>query len=131
MNPTDTDSSFSAERYYFSQLAQGRFTVPKCRACAQLHFFPRLVCPHCGSDDLQWAEPSGEGEVYSTTIVRQKTGDYTVCLINLAEGPRLMSRVVDVSPESVHIGMRVKARIDTVDEQPLLVFTPHEGGQDA
>ncbi|NLC35282.1 MAG: Zn-ribbon domain-containing OB-fold protein [Alcaligenaceae bacterium] len=129
MNPTDTDSSFSAERHYFSQLAQGRFAIPQCGACARLHFFPRVVCPHCGSDDLQWVEPGGQGEVYSTTIVRQKAGDYTVCLINLAEGPRLMSRVVDVPPEDVHIGMQVKARIDTIDDQPLLVFTPYQEGQ--
>lgn len=103
--------------------------MPKCRACARLHFFPRLICPHCGSDSLDWAAPSGKGEVYSTTIVRNKAGDYTVCLIDLEEGPRLMSRVVDVAPDAVHIGMPVAARVDSVDGMPLLVFTPTEKGR--
>ncbi len=56
-----------------------------------------MMRPHCGSDSLEWVSPSRKGEVYSTTIVRNKTGDYTVCLIDLEEGLRLMSRVVDVS----------------------------------
>jgi uncharacterized OB-fold protein len=78
---------------------------------------------------LHWTEPSGLGEVYSTTIVRSKAGDYTVCLVDLAEGPRLMSRVVDVPPDAVRIGMTVQARIDTVDGEPLLVFVPQSGEQ--
>ncbi|MCY1383856.1 hypothetical protein D9M69_720240 [compost metagenome] len=81
-----------------------------------------MICPHCGSDALRWVEPSGHGEVYSTTIVRSKGGDYTVCLVDLDEGPRLMSRVVDMPVEAVRIGQRVRARIDAVDGAPLLVF---------
>ena len=118
------DPAFSPERHYFEQLAQGRFTIPRCRACARTHFYPRALCPHCGADTLDWIAPSGRGEIYSTTIVRGKAGDYTVCLVDLAEGPRLMSRVVDTPVESVRIGMPVTARIDTVDGAPLLVFVP-------
>ncbi|MDS1139212.1 OB-fold domain-containing protein [Pusillimonas sp. SM2304] len=129
MTHIEADQSFSAERYYFSQLELGRFTLPKCRVCARLHFFPRLICPHCGSDSLDWAVPSGKGQVYSTTVVRSKTEDYTVCLIDLEEGPRLMSQVVDIAPDAVQIGMPVAARVDRVDGMPLLVFTPVERGQ--
>lgn len=88
-----------------------------------------MVCPYCGSDSLEWVAPTGHGEVYATTIVRHKVADYTVCLIDLDEGPRLMSRVVDVEPEQVRIGMRVQARVDVVDEKPLLVFHPAEKEQ--
>ncbi len=112
----------SAERFYFESLAQGRFLIPQCEACARHHFYPRVLCPHCGHNRLKWVQPSGHGVVYSTTIVRRSTGDYTVCLIDLAEGPRMMSRVVDIDPAAVRIGLPVKARIDLVDEAPLLVF---------
>jgi uncharacterized OB-fold protein len=122
-----TEPAPSAERHYFEQLAQGRFLIPQCQACARHHFYPRVVCPHCGADTLRWTEPSGLGEVYSTTVVRSKAGDYTVCLVDLAEGPRLMSRVVDMPAEAVRIGLPVRARIDTVDGEPLLVFVAHTG----
>lgn len=112
----------SAERHYFEQLAQGRFVIPRCQACARHHFYPRVICPHCGSDSLRWVEPSGDGVVYSTTVVRNKGGDYTVCLVDLDEGPRLMSRVVGMPVEAVTIGLRVRARIEAVDGAPLLVF---------
>ncbi|MGE8687660.1 MAG: Zn-ribbon domain-containing OB-fold protein [Achromobacter sp.] len=122
MPNTATEPAPSAERHYFEQLAQGRFVIPQCQACARHHFYPRVVCPHCGSDALRWVEPSGRGEVYSTTVVRSKGGDYTVCLVDLDEGPRLMSRVVDMPVDDVAIGLRVRARIDEVDGAPLLVF---------
>lgn len=127
MPHTATEPASSAERHYFEQLAQGRFMIPQCQACARHHFYPRVVCPHCGADTLRWTEPSGLGEVYSTTVVRSKAGDYTVCLVDLAEGPRLMSRVVDMSPDAVRIGLPVRARIDTVDGAPLLVFVAQAG----
>lgn len=122
MPQTANEPASSAERHYFEQLAQGRFAIPQCQDCARHHFYPRVVCPHCGSDTLRWVEPSGRGEVYSTTVVRAKGGDYTVCLVDLEEGPRLMSRVVGMPVDAVHIGQRVRARIDAVDGAPLLVF---------
>lgn len=122
MPQTANEPASSAERHYFEQLAQGRFAIPQCQDCARHHFYPRVVCPHCGSDALRWVEPSGRGEVYSTTVVRAKGGDYTVCLVDLEEGPRLMSRVVGMPVDAVHIGQRVRARIDAVDGAPLLVF---------
>ena len=79
-------------------LDEGRFLVQKCGGCGQHIYFPREVCPHCGSDDLALVAPSGLGTVYSVTTVRRKPdagGDYNVCLIDLDEGVRLMSRVTE------------------------------------
>lgn len=116
----------ACDQRYFGALAQGTFEIPKCRDCRKFHFFPRICCPFCGSQALDWVAPSGNGTVYSVTIVRKAGGDYTVVLIDLEEGPRLMSRVVEILVEHVKIGMPVRARIDTIDEGPLLVFTPRE-----
>ena len=109
-------------------LARGRFEIQHCSACGQHVFYPRALCPHCGSAQLDWVEPSGAGQVYSSTTVRRKPesgGDYNVALVDLAEGPRLMSRIDGVPPEQVRIGMRVRARvIDDPAKGKLLVFTP-------
>ena len=100
----------ACDQRYFGALAEGRFEIP------------RVCCPHCGSQDLEWAAPSGNGTVYTVTIVRRAEGDYTVVLVDLEEGPRLMSRVVDMPVEQVRIGLPVRARIDAMADGPLLVF---------
>ncbi|WP_332749940.1 Zn-ribbon domain-containing OB-fold protein [Hydrogenophaga sp.] len=109
-------------------LAQGRFQIQRCSACRQHVFYPRALCTHCGSAQLEWVHPSGIGSVYSSTIVRRKPqagGDYNVALVDLAEGPRLMSRIDGIAPDQVHIGMRVQARvIDDPAKGKLLVFMP-------
>ena len=115
------------EQQYFSALAVGRFQIQKCAACSKHVFYPRVLCPHCGSGTLEWIEPSGRGTVYSSTTVRRKAeagGDYNVCLIDLEEGPRLMSRVEGVPAAAVQIGMPVQARVNVEVSGGLLVFVP-------
>jgi len=111
------------EKQYLDQLAAGRFEIQRCAACARHVFYPRVLCPHCGSDRLGWVTPSGRGTVYSTTIVRRKPvdgGDYNIVLVDLDEGVRLLSRVAGIAPDQVKIGMPVKARI----AEGLVEFTP-------
>jgi uncharacterized OB-fold protein len=107
-------------------LAEGRFMLQRCRTSGRHIFYPRVAEPISGSTDLEWVPASGRGTVHSTTIVRQKppTPDYNVALIELAEGPRMMSRVVGVAPDAVSIGMAVTARIVSEAGQPLVVFEP-------
>ncbi len=106
-------------------LKEGRFMIQKCGRCGTFVFYPRLLCTACGTSDLDWQQANGGGAVYSTTVVRRKPdqgGDYNVAVIELVEGPRLMSRVVDIAPTDVSIGMRVRAAIDQTANGPLLVF---------
>ncbi|PLP98447.1 Zn-ribbon domain-containing OB-fold protein [Cupriavidus pauculus] len=119
----------SADEHYFGRLAQGVFEIPKCLECDRYHFFPRVICPYCGSLALQWTAPTGLGRVYSTTVVRGKETSHNVCLVDLDEGPRLMSRVVGIEPGDVKIGARVKAMIAQEGEGVLLVFSPTGGPQ--
>ena len=115
------------EHTYKEKLGEGRFEIQKCAGCAKHVFYPRVVCPHCGSDKLGWIAASGSGVVYSTTVVRRKPeagGDYGVVLVDLAEGPRMMSRVVDIEPGAVKIGMKVKARIAVENDARIVEFTP-------
>ena len=106
-------------------LAEGKFLIQQCNDCGQHIYFPREVCPHCGSDAVQFASPSGQGTVYAVTTVRRKPadgGDYNVSLVDLDEGPRLMSRVDNLKPDAVKIGQRVSARVVVADGKGVVVF---------
>lgn len=114
------------EKLYRDALEQDRFQIQRCRACGRHVFYPRALCPHCGAADLEWVPASGRGTVYSTTVIRRRKeegGDYNVALIDLAEGPRMMSRVEGVAPTEVKIGMSVTARIVRENGQPVVVWS--------
>lgn len=110
---------------YTAYLAEGRFMLQRQKGGAA-HYPPRAVAPLTGSEDLEWFEPSGKGTVYSLTTVskRPPEADYNVALIDLAEGPRMMSRVEGIDPAQVHIGMAVVARVIVQGEEPVVVFVP-------
>ncbi len=108
-------------------LAEGRFLIQQCGDCGQHIYFPREVCPHCGSNALALVAPTGLGTVYSVTTVRRKPdagGDYNVCLIDLDEGVRLMSRVEMAPVDAVQVGQRVQARVVVDKGQGVVVFDP-------
>lgn len=121
------------ERVYYDALLAGIFQIQQCGACNKHVFYPRVVCVHCGSPDLRWVTPSGKGVVYSTTVVRRKAdagGDINVALIDLEEGVRMMSRVENLAPDQVKIGMVVTAKIISQKDQILLVFNTLDGNED-
>lgn len=95
------------DQVFYNHLNNDNFSLPKCLSCGEFHFFPRILCPHCGDFELEWQTLSGKGKVYSTTTTRRKPerGDnYNVSLITLQERPRMMSRVEGIDSESVSIG---------------------------
>ena len=115
----------SMSSQYQAALDAGKFEIQRCKACQQAIFYPRELCPHCGSDQLAWEQPSGKGTVYSTTVIRRKAdagGDYNVALIDLAEGPRMMSRVEGIAAAEVKIGMAVQAEVVQQGGKGLVVF---------
>jgi uncharacterized OB-fold protein len=114
------------EEEWRAYLAQGRFMLQRAAGSGRHIFYPRVAEPGTGDMTLDWVEATGAGTVHAVTVVRRKppAPDYNVVLVDLAEGPRMMSQIVDIAPDAVHIGMAVRARIDQVDGQPLLVFVP-------
>jgi len=111
---------------YRRHLEAGRFMLQRSRSSGAFVFHPRVAEPRSGAADLEWVEACGRGSVYSTTIVRCKppAADYNVALIDLVEGPRMMSRVVGIAAADVKIGMPVRARIVIDNDAPLVVFDP-------
>jgi uncharacterized OB-fold protein len=114
------------ETEFFAFLEAGRFMLQRSRASGLCFFYPRVAEPGTGCTDLEWIEASGVGTVYATTVIRQKppTPSYNFALIDLAEGPRIASRVDGIEPEQVRIGMAVRALIKRESDKPILVFEP-------
>lgn len=114
------------EKVYFDFLALGDWRIPHCLSCAHAVFYPRVVCPFCHAREFDWRQPSGGGTVYSTTVMRRPKsagGNLNLTLVDLDEGPRMMSRVVGVDPDIPKIGDRLRARVEWVDDQNIVVFT--------
>ena len=115
------------EATFRAYLAEGRFMIQRSASTGRHVMWPRVIVPGTGEADLEWVEASGEGTVYATTVTRRRPeqgGDYNVALVDLAEGPRIMSRVVGIDPSAVTIGMKVKARVQDLNGAPAVVFEP-------
>ncbi|MDO8703749.1 MAG: Zn-ribbon domain-containing OB-fold protein [Sulfuricaulis sp.] len=114
-------------RPYWDALKQHRLLIKSCRGCGQRHFYPRELCPHCHSDELDWIEAAGEGVIYSYTVARRPAGPafkadapYVVAIITLAEGPRMMSNIITDQVDAVRIGQRVKLLFEDVTDEITL-----------
>jgi len=99
------------EEAWLTRLAEGVFTIQSCAGCGSYQFPPSVSCRSCGSVRVALVPQSGDAVVYSSTTVRARAGGYNVSLVELPEGPRMMTRVEGVEPEEIRIGDRVAARI--------------------
>ena len=112
---------------FWDAAREHRHSIPHCKACGQHHFYPRELCPHCHSDDLEWTDVSGKGEIYSYTIARKPAGPvfaddvpYIIAMIQLDEGPRMLTNLVVDDVETVGIGDRVAVTFDDVTDEVTL-----------
>jgi uncharacterized protein len=109
---------------YRRHLENGKLGYQRCADCSAAVFYPRVLCPVCGSGALEWRESAGRGTVYATTAVHSRDRDpRNVALVDLDEGFRMMSRVEGVPAEEVEIGARVSLEVRHRDEdEPVAVF---------
>jgi uncharacterized OB-fold protein len=122
----------AATEPYWRAAHEGRLALPRCLDCGHRHFYPRTLCPHCGSARLEWADCSGRGVVYSFTVVHRAPSPafaaevpYVVAVVELEEGPRLMTNIVGCAPDAVRVGMNVRVAFKRVsDSVTLPVFEP-------
>lgn len=119
-------------RPFWEACKQGKLLLQYCDACLLYQFYPRLYCMSCGAQNPRWVEASGQGIVYSYTIIRQNKSPefhddvpYNVALIQLEEGPRMLSNVIDIAPGDLRVDLPVIVVFDPVsDEISLPRFRP-------
>lgn len=118
-----------ADALFMIGLREGEIRLPQCSSCGRAHLPPRLVCPYCGGTRLEQVKASGNGTVYSVTWVERpldKGGRYNVVLVDLDEGPRIMSRIDSQAPEQICIGMAVRAAVAQEGDSAVAFFRPIE-----
>ena len=122
----DEAATLTPAPQFMKFLRDGRILLQRSKSTGRVFYYPRVAEPGTGETDLDWIEVSGLGRVYSTTVIRRRPPepDRNVALVDLDEGPRLLSRIEDLAPSRVRIGMRVQARIGGEETAPLIVFAP-------
>jgi uncharacterized OB-fold protein len=117
---------------YWQAARAHRLEIPRCNACGKFWFPPSQSCPHCLAADFSWVPVSGKGKVFSFVTFHRvyhpafaKEVPYVVALVELEEGPRLLTNIVGVAPEAVVCDMPVKVVFDDVSEGVAVPkFTP-------
>jgi uncharacterized OB-fold protein len=111
----------NAETKMFWEAArEGRFLVPFCSACGKAHWYPRAICPFCASDKIEWRNASGKGTIYTFSVMRRVKDPYAIAHVTLAEGPTMLTNIVDCDFDKLKIGQPV-----------TVVFQETEGGPPA
>ncbi|MGW0879896.1 Zn-ribbon domain-containing OB-fold protein [Streptomyces sp. NPDC002671] len=93
-------------RPYWDAARAGRLLIRRCAACGRAHHYPREFCPHCWSEEVTWEQASGRATLYTWSTVHRNDlppfGDrtpYVAAVVELAEGPRMMTGLVGCAPE--------------------------------
>ena len=102
---------------FWDAATDGRLMIKKCAGCGQVHYYPRALCPFCGSDRTEWLRASGRGTIYSYSVMRRVPVPYALAYVTLEEGVTMMTNIVDGDLDRIRIGLPVK-----------VVFRPTEGG---
>lgn len=117
---------------FWTAAREGRFVLRRCLDCGRAHHYPRSVCPHCWSERLEWIDAVGGGRLYTFSIVFRNDlppfGEqvpYVAAVVELDEGPRVMTRVVDCDPDELAVGMELEVTFRPLDEDfDVPVFRP-------
>jgi uncharacterized OB-fold protein len=116
---------------FWKAAGEGRLLVKSCRACGRYHAYPRPFCPYCWSDAVEWVEASGRATLYTFSIVRQNDLPpfrdwlpYVAAVVDLEEGPRMMTNIVDCGVEDVRIGMALEFTTRPAHDIAVPVFRP-------
>ncbi|MBB5160562.1 hypothetical protein HNP02_000490 [Mycobacterium sp. AZCC_0083] len=138
MARADIPTIDSTSAPYWEAAGRGRLLIAECAGCGRVHHYPRPFCPHCWSEDVHPVLASGTGTLYTYSTVyvndlepfKQRL-PYVAAIVELAEGPRLMTTIEGAEPERLRVGMVVTATFRPVDENDadspyLTVFTTSE-----
>lgn len=116
-------------RVFWDGCNRHEFLFQRCKACGQSQYYPRYLCRDCQSTDLEWEKALGTGIIFSVTMVRRPTSPafqadapYAIALIDLDNGPRVMTNIVGRGAENAEIGARVKVTFEARGEQNIPQF---------
>jgi uncharacterized protein len=108
-------------REFWAATAEGRLLLRRCTACGEAIWYPRPICPFCHSTATVWEQASGAGTIYTFSVVRRGAGPYAgapyvLAYVELSEGPRMMTNIVDCPVDDVRIGQPVELVFHRTEE---------------
>ena len=117
---------------FWDGCAAGELRIQRCLDCATPYFYPRPVCPACGSVRVEWFTASGEATLYSYVISHRPAPGfenelpYAIAVVQLAEGPRMMTNITGLpqTPEALVLDMPLRVTFERRGEVSLPVFEP-------
>lgn len=115
---------------FWEACRNGELRLQRCRACGRFWFPPAVFCPECWSAEWTWERTSGRGKIHSFVVYRRAyhpafPPPYVVAVVELAEGPHLLTRLIDVEPDNVRVGQQVEVVLAPVTEEVRLpLFRP-------
>jgi hypothetical protein len=129
--PTPTPKVTPETKPFWDATAEGVFLLQRCLNCGVLIWYPRYACPDCHSTNTGWEPASGRGTIYSHTVVSRGVADYLgsppfiFAIVELAEGPRITTNIVECELDAVHIGQEVEIVFHDTGNGPALTrFRP-------
>jgi uncharacterized OB-fold protein len=123
--PIVSPTPFPETMPYWEAAARGKLLLKRCKACGECHFYPRVLCPFCFSDKTEWREAAGTGTIYSFSVTRRAEVAYAIAYVTLAEGPTMLSNIVDCDLNAIRIGQKVTLVFKpSENSQPVPMFTP-------
>jgi uncharacterized OB-fold protein len=110
---------------FWDAASDKKFLLPHCSACGKTHWYPRAICPHCFADCTEWVEASGDGTIYSYSVMRRVPEPYAIAYVTLAEGPTMLTNMVGCDFDLLRIGQAVRLHwVATEGGPPVPCFTP-------
>jgi uncharacterized OB-fold protein len=117
---------------FWDGCARGELVIQRCRDCGQAYFYPRPLCPSCGSTDVEWFQASGRATLYSYVINHRPArgfeaeAPYAIAVVELAEGPRMMTNIVGVpnTPEDLVLDMELQVTFEQRGDIAIPLFAP-------
>ena len=106
---------------FFDGSAEGKLMIKRCTKCGKAHFYPRLLCPFCFGE-TKWEQASGKGKVYSFSTMKRGEAPYSIAYVTLAEGPTLLTNIVDCDLDTIKIGQDVVVTFVQSEGGPSLPF---------
>ncbi|MBU3554121.1 Zn-ribbon domain-containing OB-fold protein [Polynucleobacter sp. UB-Piko-W3] len=111
---------------FLAAAQENQLLLKYCNSCKEAHYYPRTICPHCGSDDTTWVKSDGLGEIYSYTVMRRGVAvPFAMAYVRLQEGISILTHLTNCDFDSIRIGQKVKVVFqETEDGQKTHLFEP-------
>jgi uncharacterized protein len=112
---------------FWAAAKDGKLMLGSCKSCGEKHYYPRGMCPHCGSSNVELTQSNGKGEIYSWSVLRRAKPPYAIAYVTLEDGPTMMTNIIEADLDALSIGQKVELKFSPTEEAggaPVPTFKP-------